>query len=139
MEQLAKVHEGGGNTDKAIEVWSRVMELKPSKAAEEALERLGMAVGTMASTMVGATVAQNFSDHSQDTLIVCPHCGENNDVFSERCARCHGDFSKKDQSEFPEEAPVGVSKAAGVIFFLSIVVVVGISVAVFFWVAGTTQ
>ena len=37
LEQLAKIHEGGGNTDKAVDAWSRVMALKPSRAAEEGI------------------------------------------------------------------------------------------------------
>ena len=139
LEQLAKIHEGGGQTDKAIEVWNRVMELKPSQTAEEALERLGMAVGTIASTMVNTAVAQEVSDHADDTLIICPHCGAGNDVFSQRCARCHGDFGKHEESELPEELPGRFSAAAGLIFLLSFVLIVGLSVAVFYWMAQSGQ
>jgi len=135
LEQLAKVHEGGGKTTKAVEVWTRVMELKPSKTAEEALERLGMAVGTMASTMVSTVVDSENSDHGDDTLIICPHCGAGNDVFSERCARCHGDFGQQQKDEFPEEAPARISAMAGLVFFASFVVVLALAVAAFYWIS----
>lgn len=139
VEQLAKVYEGGGQTDKAIEAWNRVLEIKPtSKKADEALERLGMAMGTMASTMASDNIRQEMSDHGDDTLIICPHCGAENDVFSHRCSRCHGDFGDRaGERAFPEEAPPRVSAAAGLIFVLSFVVIAGLSVAIFYWLAYT--
>lgn len=136
LEQLAKVHEGAGRTEKAIDAWSRVLEKKPSsKSAEEALERLGMAVGTMASTMAGATMAGEMSDHGNDTIIICPHCGEGNDVFSKRCTRCHGAFGNADAAMAPEETPVRVRARAGLVFFLSFLAVAALCGAIFYWLA----
>lgn len=138
MEQLAKIHEGGGNTDKAVDVWTRVLAIKPSRAAEEALERLGMAAGTMASTMA-STMAPGPSDHGNDTLIICPHCGESNDVFSQRCVRCHGDFVKGGAVELPEEETRRSFGATGLIFLVSFVIVAAVSVAVFYWLTRSGQ
>lgn len=141
LEQLAKIHEGGGKTSKAVEVWTRVQEIKPSKSAEEALERLGMAVGTMASTMVGSsTMGAEPTGDGDDTLIICPHCGAGNDVFSHRCSRCHGDFGQREEeSEFPEEARAKLSAAAGLVFLLSFLLVAGLSVALFWWISQSIQ
>lgn len=140
LEQMAKVYEGAGRTEQAIECWNRVADLKPgSKTAQEALERLGMAVGTMASTMAANTM-QEMSSHGDDTLIVCPHCGESNDVFSKRCANCHGEF---EQNRRPTEAPVEVppphSNLATVVFVLSFLVIIGGAAAVFYWFMNTGQ
>lgn len=133
LEQLAKVYEGAGDTDRAIEAWTRVMESKPSKAAEEALERLGMAVGTMASTMATST-SQEMSSHGNETVVVCPHCGESNDIFSKRCARCHGDFEKEaEQVAMPEEEQLPSTGVAGLIFVVSFLFVAAAAVAMFFW------
>ena len=137
LEQLAKVHEGAGHTDKAATVWTQVMELKPSRAAEEALERLGMATGTIASTMYGATYAGEAPERGDDTLLICPHCGAGNDVFSHRCSRCHGDFGKQERSEFPEEVPARLSRPIILVFLGSFLVIVGIAAAVFYWVLRT--
>lgn len=141
VEQLAKVYEGGGQTDKAIEAWNKVLEIKPtSRKAEEALERLGMAMGTMASTMASDMMRQDMSDHGDDTVITCPHCGARNDVFSHRCSRCHGDFGHRDDArELPEEAPPRVSAAAGLIFAVSFLVIAGVAVAIFYWIAYSGQ
>lgn len=139
MEQLAKVHEGGGQTEKAVDMWNRVMAIKPSKTAEEALERLGMAVGTIASTMAGATVAQEMSDHGNDTLMICPHCGASNDVFSERCARCHGHFDRKGKADLPEEEALPRSGSLALVFGVSFVVVAALAAAVFYWLAHSSQ
>jgi uncharacterized protein (DUF983 family) len=111
------------------------MELKPSKAAEEALERLGMAVGTIASTMYGATYAAEQSDHGDDTLLICPHCGAGNDVFSQRCSRCHGDFGKQERSDFPEEVTARLSRSVLLVFLGSFLAIAGLAAAVFYWVS----
>lgn len=135
LEQLAKVHEGGGQTEKAVDVWNRLQAIKPSKTAEEALERLGMAAsGTMASTMA-STMVQAAGADGNDTLILCPHCGAQNDVFSHRCARCHGDFDRRGAVELPEEAPAGFPGGAVFIFVISLVIVAVGSIAVFYWLA----
>jgi tetratricopeptide (TPR) repeat protein len=137
MEQLAKVHEGAGQTEKAIDVWNRVMALKPSREAEEALERLGMSMGTMASTFHGGASGQEVSDHGDDTLINCPHCGAGNDVFSQRCARCHGDFDRRAASDVPREATPRRSTGIVLLVIISFLVLSGLSVAAFFWLAGS--
>ena len=139
LEQLAKVHEGAGDTDMAIECWTRVLEIKPeSNTAKEALERLEMSMGTMASTMAANTV-QEMSSHGDETVIVCPHCGESNDVFSKRCSRCHGDFEKNAQhAEVPEEEAPPHSSIAGLVFVLSFLVVAGIAAAIFYWLTQST-
>lgn len=138
LEQLAKVHEGGGDTDKAVDIWNRVLAIKPSKTAEEALERLGMAVGTMASTMV-STVAQAAGEGGDDTLIICPHCGAGNDVFSHRCARCHGDFDQRGVVEIPEEAPAHFRGGAVLIFVVSLVIVGAMAVGAFYWLSNGAE
>ncbi len=138
LEQLAKVYEGGGKTDQAIETWTQVLELKPSKTAAEALERLGMAMGTMASTTAD-NAGQEMSSHGDDTVISCPHCGESNDVFSKRCVRCHGDFGKESEEiEGPEEqqSHTGV---AGLVFLVSFLLISGIAAGVFYWITQSGQ
>ena len=133
LEQLAKIYEGGGQTDQAIEIWSKLMEVKPSKAAEEALERLGMAQGTMASTMA-AYGSEEVSSHGDDTVVVCPHCGESNDVFSKRCVRCHGDFGKPgDRHSAPEEIAAPHGGSIGLVIGISFLIVVGLAVGLFYW------
>lgn len=132
LEQLAKVYEGGGRTDQAIETWTRVLEIKPSKTAEEALERLGMAMGTMASTMA-TSATQEISSHGNDTVIVCPHCGESNDVFTKRCSRCHGEFEQlKDNVPAPQELVLPHAGIAGWVFAVSFLLVAAIAAAVFY-------
>lgn len=138
LEQLAKVYEGAGRTDDAIDAWTKVQEIKPSKTAEEALERLGMAMGTMASTM--ATNVPEMSSHGNETVMMCPHCGESNDVFSKRCSRCHGDFAPEEKSVSPpEEEPLPHAGRAGVVFALSFIVVAGAAVAIFYWLTQSGQ
>lgn len=133
LEQLAKVYEGAGDTDQAIEAWTRVMDVQPRKTAEEALERLGMAVGTMASSMATST-SQEMSSHGNETVVVCPHCGESNDIFSKRCARCHGDFEKETpQVTIPEEEKLPSTGVVGLVFMVSFLLVAAAAVAVFFW------
>ncbi len=140
LEQLAKVYEGAGNTDKAIDAWTRVSEIKPTKSSTEALERLGMAMGTMASTMVAGTM-QEMSSHGNDTVVVCPNCGENNDIFSKRCARCHGDFGKEaDDTALPEEELLSHRGGNVALVFALSLLVVGAGVgAVFYWLAQSSQ
>jgi predicted RNA-binding Zn-ribbon protein involved in translation (DUF1610 family) len=87
----------------------------------------------MASTMAANTM-QEMSSHGDDTVMVCPHCGESNDVFSKRCSRCHGDFKQHDGAvDAPEEAAAPHSSLAGLVFFVSLLVVAGLAVGVFYW------
>ncbi len=138
LEQLAKVYEGAGRTDDAIDAWTKVQEIRPSKTAEEALERLGMAMGTMASTM--ATNVPEMSSHGNETVMKCPHCGESNDVFSKRCSRCHGDFATVEKAVSPpEEEPLPHTGSAGVVFVLSFIVVAGAAAAIFYWLTQSSQ
>ena len=138
LEQLAKVYEGAGRTDDAIDAWTKVQEIRPSKTAEEALERLGMAMGTMASTM--ATNVPEMSSHGNETVMKCPHCGESNDVFSKRCSRCHGDFATEEKAVSPpEEEPLPHTGSAGVVFVLSFIVVAGAAAAIFYWLTQSSQ
>lgn len=135
LEQLAKVYEGGGRNDQAIEVWSQVQAIKPSKKTEEALERLGMAMGTMASTMAAGTM-QEMSSHGDETVIKCPHCGESNDVFSKRCIRCHGDFGPaREEAPAPREIAAPHSGKAGLIFAVSFLLMAALAAAAFYWLA----
>jgi len=137
LEQLAKVYEGGGRTEQAIDAWSKVLELKPgSQTAEEAMERLGMAMGTMASTMAPNTM-QEMSSHGDETVLKCPHCGESNDVFSKRCSRCHGDFgAAAEAGPAPQEIrPTPGPGKAGLIFAASFLIIAALAAAAFYWLA----
>lgn len=132
LEQLAKIYEGGNQFEKALAVWTRIAAIKPGPAADEALERLGMALGGTMSSMAPSTM-QSGSAHGSDTLKTCPRCGEGNDIFSLRCTRCHGELGDTAGTNLPTEAPVPFRHGAGVVIGLSLLVIVGASVALFFW------
>lgn len=104
LEQLAKTYEGAGRRHKAIDTWKLVLKFDASPRAIEALERLGVGPNTPPPGAQASTL-QELSTHGDDTLVNCPHCGEPNDMFSERCWQCHGDFSVTPLSVAPGAAP----------------------------------
>lgn len=92
LEQLARTYEGAGRRHRAIDTWKLVLKFDASPRAVEALDRLGVTANTPPPGAQASTL-QELSTHGDDTLVNCPHCGEPNDMFSERCWRCHGDFA----------------------------------------------
>lgn len=104
LEQLAKTYEGAGRRHRAIDTWKLVLKIDASPRAVEALERLGVNENTP-TTGAQASTLQELSTHGDETLMNCPHCGEPNDMFSERCWRCHGDFAIAPARPAPQLAP----------------------------------
>lgn len=133
LEQLAKTYEGAGRRHRAIDTWKLVLKFDASPRATEALERLGIAENTpVPGTPLGTL--QELSTHGDDTLMNCPHCGEANDMFSERCWRCHGDFAVAPHHEPPSEAAPRRSPRVSPMLLLSIALAaVAIAVAGYQW------
>jgi len=135
LEQLAKIHEGSGQIAKAAETWNRVLAIKPSTTAKEALARLEPALGGTMATMAGGTM-QQISTHGNDTLRTCPHCGEGNDLFSAHCARCHGEMTAVAPRETPpQESPAPFPRGIGLVIALSALLAAAGAAALFYWLA----
>lgn len=125
LEQLAKTYEGAGRRHRAIDTWKLVLKFDASPRAVEALDRLGVTANTPPPGAQASTV-QELSTHGDDTLMNCPHCGEPNDMFSERCWRCHGEFAVTQVHEAPQEvSPTrpGRSKLAAATIAVFVIVV----------------
>lgn len=103
LEQLARTYEGAGRRHRAIDTWKLVLKFDASPRAVEALDRLGVTASTPPPGALASTL-QELSTHGDDTLVNCPHCGEPNDMFSERCWRCHGDFAVMPAQDAPRES-----------------------------------
>jgi tetratricopeptide (TPR) repeat protein len=133
LEQLAKTYEGAGRRHRAIDTWKLVLKFEASPRALEALERLGITEPTPPPGALASTL-QELSTHGDDTLMNCPNCGEPNDMFSERCWRCHGDFAVAPTHEPPrEDAPRPSRRATPLLLLAILLAAVAIAVAVYQW------
>jgi tetratricopeptide (TPR) repeat protein len=119
LEQLAKTYEGAGRRHRAIDTWKLVLKLDASPRAVEALERLGLTEPTP-SPGTPASSLQELSTHGDETLMNCPHCGEANDMFSERCWRCHGDFDTAPARPTSHEAPPRQMRSASPLRWIAV-------------------
>lgn len=126
LEQLARTYEGAGRRQRAIDTWKLVLKFDASPRAVEALERLGVVAHTPPPGALASTV-QELSTHGDETLVNCPHCGEPNDMFSERCWRCHGEFAVASAQAPPGDGtpskPRGTSVAVAVVAVIVLVAV----------------
>jgi len=133
LEQLAKTYEGGGRRHRAIDTWQMVLKFEASPRAIEALERLGVTENTP-TTGAQASTLQELSTHADDTLMNCPHCGEPNDMFSERCWRCHGEFSTDPVPAPPrEDAPQPSRRALPLLLLVVALAAVAVVALLFQW------